>query len=311
MTVIEKPAKRGLLGNPYLLLALAALFWSGNHIVGRAIGGQVPPLGISTVRWLIPAIVIGVLARAQIKRDWPAIRAHWGIMLWLGVTGGALFTALQYIGLQYTSALNVSVLNSLVPVLIISAAAAIFRERIAPIQLAGIVTSSAGVLIIVARGRIETLRLLQFNWGDIIILGNMMVFAIYAVYLRLLPRIHWLSFIFVFATISCLTTLPFFVWETLSGITFKPTLLTVGAVLYVSIFPSVLAFAAWNRGVELIGANRAGPFVHLVPIYTAILASTLLGEQLASYHVIGFLLILSGVWLASVRKPAIAAPALD
>jgi drug/metabolite transporter (DMT)-like permease len=139
----------------------------------------------------------------------------------------------------------------------------------------------------------------------------MLVFAVYAVYLRLRPQIHWLSFMFVFALVSCVTTLPFFVWETLSGITFKPTLLTFGAILYVSIFPSVLAFAAWNRGVELIGANRAGPFVHLVPIYTAILASTLLGEHLASYHIIGFVLILAGVWLASVRKPAVDTPALD
>ena len=107
--------------NPYLLLATAALFWSGNHITGRAIHGEVPPIGISALRWALPSIVLFFLARAHIQRDWPAIRAHWKVMLWLGVTGGALFTTLQYVGLQYTSALNVSVLNSLVPVLIVAA----------------------------------------------------------------------------------------------------------------------------------------------------------------------------------------------
>lgn len=92
--------------SPYLLLALASLFWSGNHIVGRAIGGQVPPIGISTVRWLIPAIVLWPFAHAHVQRDWPLMRTHWRVMLWLGVTGGALFTVLQYVGLQYTGAVN-------------------------------------------------------------------------------------------------------------------------------------------------------------------------------------------------------------
>src|SRR3954462_12651225 len=104
----------------YLLLALASLFWSGNHIVGRAIGGHVPPVAISFLRWLIPLAVLWLIARPHLKREWPAIRRHWIVLVWLGATGGALFTVLQYVGLQYTSALNVSVLNSLVPVLIVA-----------------------------------------------------------------------------------------------------------------------------------------------------------------------------------------------
>lgn len=289
--------------NPYVLLALASLFWSGNHIIGRAIGGEVPPLGISTLRWLIPAFVLWPLARKHLKADWPLIRAHWGILLWLCVTGGALFTALQYVGLQYTSALNVSVLNSLVPVLIVAAGALLFRDRIGLLQLAGIATSSLGVLVIIAHGQFETLRHLAFNWGDLIILLNMAVFSVYAAYLRLRPQIHWLSFMFVLAVISAVSTAPFAIWEMTTDATFKPTWLTGFAIVYVSIFPSVLAFAAWNRGVELIGANRSGPFLHLIPIYTAIMGTALLGETLAAFHVIGFGLILAGVWLASARKP--------
>ena len=297
----EATAQLSSLGNPYLLLALASLLWSGNHILGRGIGGHVPPIGISFVRWLIPALMLGLLARAHIKRDWPQIRAHWGIMLWLGLTGGALFTVLQYVGLQYTSALNVSVLNSLVPVLIIAVGSLLFRDRIGARQLAGIAISSVGVLVIIARGQFETLKDLAFNWGDLIIVVNMMVFSIYAAYLRLRPQIHWLSFMFALAVVSSVSTLPFFIWETMSGYTFQPTLLTFSAILYVAIFPSVLAFAAWNRGVELIGANSSGPFLHLVPIYTALLASTLLGERLTTHHIVGFFLIIAGVWLAASR----------
>ena len=290
-----------LLGNPYLLLGAAALFWSGNHIVGRAIGGHVPPVGVSTIRWLIPAILLWPWAAPHLKRDWPAIRARWPAMLWLGATGGALFTVLQYVGLQYTSALNVSVLNSLVPVLIVATSAGLFRDRISRMQVVGIAVSSLGVLTIIARGNPDVLRRLAFNWGDLIIVFNMLIFAIYAACLRLRPNIHGLSFIFVFAVLSTVLTLPFAVLEAWNGARFEADGLTIASIAYVSIFPSVVAFMAWNRGVELIGANRAGPFLHLVPIYTAIFGSTLLGEHLAVFHVVGFALILAGVWLASVR----------
>jgi drug/metabolite transporter (DMT)-like permease len=117
---------------------------------------------------------------------------------------------------------------------------------------------------------------------------------------------HWLSFIFVFAVLSVVMTLPFAAVEFWQGTRFHADWLTIGAIGYVSIFPSVIAFAAWNRGVELIGANRSGPFLHLVPVYTAILGTTLLGEHLVLFHVTGFALILSGVWLASVRPSTTA-----
>jgi drug/metabolite transporter (DMT)-like permease len=293
--------KTARFGNPYVLLAVAALFWSGNHIVGRAIGGHVPPVGISTIRWLIPAILIWPWVRPHLKRDWPVIRRHWKAMLWLGATGGALFTSLQYVGLQYTSALNVSVLNSLVPVLIVATSGALFRDRISPLQLAGIVVSSLGVLTIIGRGSLDVLERLAFNWGDLIIVFNMFVFAVYATCLRLRPAMHWLSFIFIFAVLSVIMTLPFAVLEFWQGARFEADWLTIGSITYVSIFPSVIAFSAWNRGVELIGANRSGPFLHMVPVYTAILGTTLLGEHLATFHIVGFALILTGVWLASVR----------
>lgn len=295
------------LQNPFLLLALASLFWSGNHIVGRAIAGHVPPVGVSVARWLIPAVVLTPLVWPHLRRDWPVMRKNWRILLWLGLVGGALFTALQYVGLQYTSALNVSVLNSLVPVLIIATTGIMFGERVTLMQLGGILLSSVGVLVIIAQGTFDTFRNLSFNWGDLIILFNMAMFAIYAASLRLRPAMHWLSFMMVLAVISVVATFPFWIWEMAQGITFKPTLLTVGAVLYVAIFPSILAYAAWNRGVELIGANRSGPFLHLIPIYTAIAGAFLLGEMPRAHHVIGFALILAGVWLASVKPAPVSA----
>jgi drug/metabolite transporter (DMT)-like permease len=292
---------RGVFDNPYLLLALASLFWSGNHIVGRAVAGHVPPYALSTLRWLIGAVLLWPLARRHLARDWPLIRRHLPILLLLGLTGGALFSALNYVSLRLTTALNVSVFNSLAPVLIAAVAAVMFGDRLTRLQLLGIATSMLGALAIVTRLDGAALAQLAFNRGDLLVLLNMLVFAIYSVYFRLRPAIHWLSFIFVLSVISALGTTPLFVWEHLSGETLQATWTTVLAVAYIALFPSLGAYIFWNRGVELIGANRSGVFLHLVPLYSAVLASAFLGERLMVYHVLGFVLILTGVRLAARR----------
>lgn len=283
----------------YVLLALASLCWSGNQVLGRAIAGHVPPVTVSTLRWVLPLLVMLPFARKYLARDWPTIRQHWKILLILGLTGGALFSALQYVGLQYTTAINVAVLNSLGPVLIVIAVAVMFHETLRPIQFAGIAVSLAGVLFIVTQGHPASLLDMSFNRGDLIILFNMGVWALYSACLRLRPPMHWMSFISVFACVGALGTLPFAIYEHMSGYTLQPTLTTVLSVAYFAIFPSVVAYMSWNKGVELIGANRAGTLLHLIPLFSAILAGIFLGEHLAGFHVIGFALILAGVTLAA------------
>lgn len=296
-----------LFDNPYLLVALTSLFWSGNHIVGRAAAGHVPPVALSMLRWLLPSLALLIFARHLIARDWPVMRARWKMMVWLGLVGGLLFTSLQYIGLQYTSALNVSVLNSLAPVLIIVANAILFKDHVTPLQLTGIMISSAGVLVIIAQGTFEALLHLSFNWGDLIIVFNMTVFAIYSVYVRFRPQVHPLSFLFGLGMLAAIFTFPFAIPEFMSGYTLKLDWMTIGTVAYVAIFPSLLAYYCWNRGIELIGANRAGPYLHLIPVYTALIATTLLGERLHLFHIVGFVLILGGVWLASRKGKEVPA----
>ena len=142
---------------------------------------------------------------------------------------------------------------------VVACGALIFYDRLKWLQIIGIATSLCGVLAIVTKLEPRTLLDLAFNRGDIIIVANMALMGVYSSYLRRLPPLHWLSFIFVLALISALCTLPFALWEHFSGFVFQPTWPTVFAVLYVAIFPSVIAYAAWTRGVELIGTNHAGP----------------------------------------------------
>ncbi|MBI3514284.1 MAG: DMT family transporter [Proteobacteria bacterium] len=287
------------LDNPYLLLALASLFWSGNHIVGRALTGYVPPFTLATLRWLIATLVLWPIGHAQLMRDGPLIRRHWRILLLLGITGGALFSALQFLGLQITTALNTSVFNSLGPVMIAAVGALMFRDRLTPLQMLGIATSLAGALAIVTRCDPEIIAQVKVNVGDVLIFFNMAVFAVYSVYYRRCPPIHWLSLILVVSVISVVGTLPLMIWELAAGLYWQPTPATALAIAYCAFFPSVAALVFWNRGVVHIGANRAGVFMHLVPLYSAVLATALLGERLFLYHVLGFALILTGVRLAA------------
>lgn len=293
------------LTNPYVLLALAALCWSGNHVVGRAIAGHIPPFGLAFLRLLIPIIFVWFMARPYIADDWPTIKRNPGILIFLGLLSGTFFVAGQYIGLKYTTALNVSVLNSLTPVMIIAAGAALFRDPLKPLQAIGITLSLIGVLIIIARGDVTHLKALDFNWGDLIIICNMAAWAIYSVFLRKRPNIHLMSFMLVSFVVGAVGSIPLAAIEQMMGTHFSLDWTTILAVLFVALFPGLISSILWIKGVEAIGTNRASPFVHLVPIYSAVLASVFLGEQLRLFHVAGFAFILIGIWfVASQNAPA-------
>jgi drug/metabolite transporter (DMT)-like permease len=177
---MSEKTRAGLFGNAYLLLALASLCWSGNHLMGRAIAGHVPPLAISTLRWLLAAAILYPFVRPHLARDWPLIRARFGVMIYLSLLGGGVFGALQFVGLQFTTALNVSVMNSLAPLFIGAASAAMFGDRLTAGQLAGIVVSLVGVLAIISKLDPTVFTDLAFNVGDIIILMNMVLWAVYS-----------------------------------------------------------------------------------------------------------------------------------
>ena len=166
-------------------------------------------------------------------------------------------------------------------------------------QAGGTAVSMAGVLGIITKGDLDVLHAFAFNGGDLLLLTGMATNGIYTALLRDRPAIHWLSFLFVLFLVSALVVLPFWTCEIASGARMEVTPFTLTAVGYIGIFPSVLAYVCLTRGVELIGANRSGIFLHMIPLFGALLAIGLLGEPLQVFHVIGFALILCGVGLAN------------
>ena len=287
---------------PYILLSLTALFWAGNAVVGRAVAGEFPPMALSQLRWLFAFMILLPFAWRHVRRDWPMIRPAMGMLMVFGLTGMAAFNGLQYTALNYTTALNSVLLQPVMPLLIAACAFALYRDRLSFAQIAGIVVSLVGVVIIISRGDLGTLIGLSFNIGDLMLLAAFVVYALYSALLKKRPAIHWLSLLAVTFAWAAIILLPVSAIEWASGARPAPTVSSFLALAYVVLFPSLFAFICFNRGVELIGPNRAGPFFHLVPLFGTIMAIVFLGEQLAVFHLTGAALIFGGIVLASRRS---------
>ncbi len=296
---------RWLNNQPYLLLSLTSLFWASNIVLARYVAAHVPPMTLSCVRWIGAFLMLLPFAWPHLRRDWPALRARLPLMVGLSATGFAFNNALSYWALHYTQALNALLIQSSGPLFVALWSLALFGLRLTWAQLAGIAISLAGVLTIILRGDLTALVNIQFNKGDVMFAGAVLSFGLYSALMPRRPVTHQLSLISFTIGCGALLLLPFSIWEFSIGSTLKFDLLTVVTLVYVVIFPSTLAYLFFNRGIALIGPNRAAPFLHLVPVFGSAMAILLLGEQPRLFHLIGYLLVLAGVVIAS--RPASAA----
>jgi drug/metabolite transporter (DMT)-like permease len=293
---------RWLNNQPYLLLSLTALFWAGNIVLARYVAGQVPPMTLSCVRWIGAFFMLLPFAWPHLKRDWPALRARLPLLVGLSATGFAINNALSYWALQYTQALNALLIQSSGPLFVALWSLALFGVRLTFAQFAGIAISLIGVFTIILRGDIGTLTSIQFNKGDVMFATAILAFGLYSALMPRRPRTHPLSLICFTMLCGALLLVPFSVWEYSNGFVLKPDLLTAATLIYVVIFPSALAYLFFNRGIALIGPNRAAPFFHLIPVFGSAMAIFFLGEQPHLFHLFGYALVLTGVYVAS-RKP--------
>ncbi len=309
---MNAPAPRSaltwLMSRPYLLLSLAALFWAGNVVLGRFAAGQIPPFTLSFLRWIGAFLIIVPFAWVHLVRDWPAIRRQFGLMVALSFLGVAAFNTIGYWSLQYTQALNALLLQSSGPLSVALFSLLLFGIRLSWGQTVGIVISMIGVLIILLRGDLETLAGIQLNKGDIGYLIALTIFSLYSALSAKRPPIHPLSFLAFTCGCGALFVIPTQIWEINQGQFMAVNTTTVAMLVYVMIFPSTLAYLFFNRGVELIGANRAAPFFHLIPVFGSVLAILFLGERPQLFHLAGYTLVLAGVFIAARRASAATVP---
>ena len=287
--------------SPYWLLALATLFWAGNFNLGRAISEDVPPIGLSFWRWIVAFVLLLPFAFRPMEQQWPALKRHIGIVLLLSLFGVAAFNSLVYLAVQTTSAINVALIQSTSPILIIIISTVFWSAKASAQQWFGVLLSLAGVGVILIRGDVTILANLGFNPGDLWMLTAASCWAIYTALLRKLPSelegLPFLGFSMLFGTMMIF---PFYLVETLNGRPMPVTAISLSGIAYVSIFASLLAFLFWNNAASRIGANHTGQFLHLIPVFAIIIATFVLNETLESFHFIGMLLVAIGLLLANI-----------
>lgn len=293
---------RRLIDQAWLLMLLPPLFWAGNAVLGRAVAGAVPPIGLAFWRWVFGTLIVLPFAWKHLRHDLSPLMAHWKPVLALGTLGIGMFNTFQYIALNSTTALNSVMLQSSMPVMIVLMSLALFGERVRPAQGLGIVVSLTGALTLIAHGDPVVLLGLHLNTGDLWMLAAVGIYAAYTTLLRRKPSVHGLSFVVVTFAIGAVELLPFYIWETVTQRAVEPTTTTFLAIGYVVLFPSILSYLCFNRVVELVGANTAGLSIHLIPVFGSVLAVLFLGEHLHLYHGAGVALIAVGIALATWRR---------
>lgn len=286
-----------------MLLSLAVLFWAGNSVVGRAFAGDIPPIALVFWRWVIAILILLPLGYKTLVRDFGVIKANWKYIAFQGFLSITCFNTFLYWGLHYTTVVNTSLVQAGLPVMTLLFSWFLLRKGVDGRGALGIVISLLGVSWVVIKGDLGHLTAVQFNPGDLLILVAMILWAIYSVMLAKVPEgLNRMAFTIAMMIVGLLFLVPAYGWEIAHSAGFELTQETLLAFAYTGVFPSVLALLFWNKGVEAVGANVAGIFINLMPVFGAILGLVLLGEQLVSYHFIGIVAIFAGVALVTVRR---------
>ena len=288
---------------PYLLLTLAALFWSGNFVVARGVHEAVPPMAMAFWRWTLALLIFLPFTIRSIFHKRGAILDHWKLLALLGLLSVNNFSIFIYQALHATTVINAALINSFYPVIIVVTSWIGFGDRVTLRQALGIAVSLCGLFWILFRGHPAALLSLQFSAGDLWTLAAGTSWALYSVLLRKRPpEFDHLTFLGVLMIFGTVFLVPFYLWELSTGVAFSLSARSVGGILYVAVFPSILSYLCWNMGVARVGANKSGVFVHLIPVFAGLLALIFLGERLQPYHPPGMALIIVGIFLTTARR---------
>ncbi|WP_282605364.1 DMT family transporter [Pelagibius sp. Alg239-R121] len=302
MLVHAKALGRSLYDRPYLLLSLTMLFWGGNTVAGQLAVGEISPLTLTFIRWLLVSAFLWAVSGRQVVAEWPVLRPR---MLWItgtvicGFTG---FNSLFYIASHQTTAVNIGIIQGAIPVVVLIGAFFLYRTRVGLLQAVGAAVTIFGVIVVATSGDFARLTTLAFNPGDVTMMIACLFYSVYTVRLPNRPKIPGLVFFTVMSLVAAVTTLPLMLYEVFAGDVIWPSLKAWAVLLYVALFPSFIAQVFFMRGVELIGPGRAGIFVNLVPVFGAGLAVLILGESFHLYHAAALILVLGGIWLSERHK---------
>ena len=288
----------GLYSWPGLLLTLTCVFWAGNTIAGRLAVGQVTPMQLTLLRWVLVIGVLWPIHGGQVRQHWPSIRGRLFSVVLMAVFGFTGFNALYYVAAHYTTAINIGILQGCMPIFVLAGAFVAYGTRAALPQVVGALITTLGVVVIATRGAPLSILHVELNVGDVLMLIACVLYAFFTVALRDRPDMPGAAFFTLLAVIAALTSIPLALYEVIVQGASAPTLTGMLIIAYVAIFPSCLAQIFLLRSVDLIGPGRAGIFMNLVPAFSAIMAVGLLKEPFARFHAAALLLVVGGILLA-------------
>jgi drug/metabolite transporter (DMT)-like permease len=294
--------------SPHLVTLVAVIIFSANYVVGRGVYEDVPPAMLGFVRWAGAAVLLAPFVWQRAVKDWPLIRANWAIIVAAGIVMPVFGATAGYYGLTMTTATNGGILQVSLPMLAALLAWIVLGETLAPRQLGGIAISVVGVLYLVAQGDPTRIAAFSFNPGDIVLIFCNVALASYAVLVRKLPRaIDPLALLFVICAVGGLVHLPLLMVELALGHVMQFTERAAVGLVFVALFPSIVAILCWNTGIKQLGPSVSSVYMYLVPVFTAAFGALLLGERIAHFHVIGAVLIIAGVTLTTLTaRPRLA-----
>ncbi len=299
---------RRLRFNPYLLLALTALFWAGNMVMSRGLRADLPPVALAFWRWVTALLCVLPLALPHLRSQWPLLRAAWKKLLFLGVFGIGCYNTFSYVAVQYTTATSATLLNSFIPVVTSVLAMVFFGKRLSRPEIVGGLLSLVGVVVLISRGSVDTLLGLTLNTGDLWMLLAVLAWSLYTAFLQWRPAgVHPMLLLAALIVVGLAVMLPMYAWELVSGAALRLHAGAVAGILYAGVVAAFLGVLCFNIGVAAVGPAVASLFIHLMPVFASILSALLLGELPSGYHYAGMALVLGGI-LLTIRKPVPAFP---
>ncbi len=290
------PPSRGI---AYLLLVIAAACWGGNWVVARAVALEVPSLSLVFWRTLLFALLAWMLARRHLKEDWPLLRADWKMICFLALIGVTGYASTGYTAVRYTTATHAALLGNTTPLFAVLLSWWILSASVSARQVAGAVLALCGAVLIVSRADWNLLVELRLNPGDLLVMLGVLFWALYSVLLQGRAGMRPETFLFAITAAATVLALPGLIWDLSQGETYPLTARAIGALLYLAIFASFLAFVCYSHAVPVVGANVATFFSPLVPVFGTLAAVAFLEESLAPYHYAGFACVGVGILLAA------------
>ena len=298
--MLKSVARTGthLLTYPSVLLVLAMLFWAGNTVAARLARENISPLLLVALRWIVVIAALWPLYGAEIRQQAGLVKRRWLWFLMMAAAGFTGFNVLFYYAAYSTTAVNIGILQGSMPIFVLAGAFALYGSRPSPIQVLGAVITALGVLFVATGGAPTSILHTAVGRGDALMLVACVLYSIYTLALRERPPMNGAAFFTLLAGFAALTSLPLPLVDAWQGTLQVPTLKGLAVALYVAIFPSCLAQIFFLRGVDQLGPSRAGVFLNLVPIFSALLAVSLLGEPFRWYHAVAMAMVVGGIWVA-------------